>query len=230
MLRRYSVFFVLLLVGCGFISTAQSGENREQPNWRLSIDVDYLAKGNADSTLPSSSNICANLLRQNGGVGGPCSTTARSYGAEGLRIKAMRERTGIEVGPSIGYLNGGPGVGTINVRATTAPRQATVTSSANTMRFLGEARNTWSLSKSVRARMGTGLGIAVENTTLSNSGFGTDSYISGYSDYSSLGWFTWELSPALVYKDISLGVRYVGFARGGQVPWNTCGAFFGVDF
>ena len=229
MLPRQSMFFVFLLAGGGFGSIVQAG-GMEQSNWRLSIDVDYLGVGNANSTLPNSSNICAKLIAQNGGGGGPCSVTTRAYGAEGLRLKALHEYEGIEVGPSIGYLNGGPGVGVTTVRGTGAPIQMSVFSSANTMRFLGELRKKWPLSESLGARMGAGVGVAVENKTLNSTGSTIASNVSVYSGYSSMGWLTWEFSPAVVYKSISLGVRYVGFARGSAVPWNTFGGFFGVDF
>ena len=125
----------------------------------------------------------------------------------------------------MGYLNGGPGVGNQEVRWSGIGNIAAIATSANTLRFLEEAAKTLPLTNSFSVHLGAGLGIAVENETTSASGS-----TNGFAQNLSLGWLTWELSPAIVYKTVSLGIRYVGFARGGQVPWNTYGAFFGIDF
>ena len=209
--------FLFLLIGVYSASIVQAAE---QPNWRISMDVDYLGVGNQNSTLKNEAGNCF-------AVGGAknCSISANSAGAEGVRIKLSNEHAGINMGPSVGYLNGGPGVGNQVVRWSNAGNIIAVTTTANTLRFLEEANKILPLTNSFSARLGAGLGVAVESETTTESGS-----TNGFAENLSLGWLTWEFSPAVVYKSVSLGARYVGFARGGQIPWNTFGAFFGVDF
>ena len=198
--------------------------------WRFFGGVDYLAAANADSTLTRSSDICQKLIAQNGGTGSSCSASSKAYGAEGFRVELFRKDSGIELGASVGYLAGGPGVGTKEVRINGAPRKGAVTSSASTLRLLSAGRRTWNISGPLSLRMGAGLGVAVVNRTSSAVGFDASAGTFYAPGYSKLGWLTWELSPALVYRGISLGCRYAGFARGGQMPWNSYGAFIGFDF
>lgn len=47
---------------------------------------------------------------------------------------------------------------------------------------------------------------------------------------SNTGWFTWELTPSIFFKSVEAGLRYVGFGRGKELPWNTGGAFVGYKF
>lgn len=182
------------------------------------MDVDFLGVGNGNSTLINVSDTCGQFPER-------CSISSKSAGAEGIRIKLSNEHAGINLGPSVGYLNGGPGVGNQEVHWSGIGNLVAIATNANTLRFLEEASKKLPLTNSFSARMGAGLGIAVENKTTYASGT-----TNGFANTLSLGWVTWELSPAIVYNTIRLGIRYVGFSRSGQIPWNTYGAFFGVDF
>ncbi|MBI4376555.1 MAG: hypothetical protein HY549_08910 [Elusimicrobia bacterium] len=195
--------------------------------WHISVQGDYMGVGNADSTIDTS-NVCHPFMISLSATS--CSVSTKGYGAEGFRIGLFHGyNSGTQFGPSVGYLNGGPGVGTANFQFGGSPTKIGVLSDADTMRFLGEARQTWLLSGSLGVRIGAGVGIAVEkrtrNYTCTNASCGPFAL----PDYSSLGWLTWEISPAMVYRSINLGLRYVGFSRGTQKPWNTIGAFFGID-
>ena len=215
--------------------TIADAEKAKSKKWHLSISPDYLFPGNAVSKFASiKKSICASGVYR--GFGDPeyCVGSTRASGAGGFHITAFTAYRGIELGYGISYLNGGPGAGNINLRANNGG-QLDYGSIANTMRFLGEARKTWRLSDSIGTRMGVGLGLAVNNQMQNCQNYGSTllpsckTYLVTDNDYSSLGWLTWEFSPALIYKDIALGVRYVGFGRGGRTPWHTYGAFLGVD-
>lgn len=225
-------FMKILTPSLLFISTlpvfAQGGV--ESRPWRVSIGSEYWAgigKGGLTSTEKS---ICAVALTQSFVTS--CAGSTTGSGAGGFRVSLFKEQAGIELGPSAGYINGGPGAGKINL---SAPNGGVLNygASANTARFLGEARKTWTFLGGWGFRMGTGLGMSVVNQVSSCEDDGTLNLTcsqAGAVKYSSLEWFTWELSPAVIYKDVALGLRYVGFGRSGQIPWNTVGAFFAIDF
>ena len=106
---------------------------------RLSVSVDSLGIGNANSGLTASSPICAYYLARRNN---PCAYSERAYGAAGFRVNFFYDLKDFDFGPSIGYLGGGPGVGRININASKSPvvDQTVISQSADTIRVLGEAR------------------------------------------------------------------------------------------
>ncbi|MBU6142172.1 hypothetical protein KGO95_03620 [Patescibacteria group bacterium] len=140
---------------------------------------------------------------------------------------------GIMVGPSLGYLYGGPDVsGKIDTTSTSpgGPGSSTNKATNNTFRILGEVHKEIAISGPWSADLEAGLGMAVDAETDSCSATGTSVGKAPCSKGPTNGWMTWELSPAIAYKMVSVGVRYAGFARGGFVPWNTFGAFVGARY
>jgi len=209
-------------------------------SWRLFLGFDYLGTGNATkNTQDGLGPVCNASLaydNANGGTATSCSASATVFGAEGFRIGAFHNYTeGVDIGASIGYLNGGPqGVGSGNI-SLNDNAGANFAAHDSTVRLLGEARKTWNLPyDGLALRLGAGLGLAVDNQTIdcsptrqSVAGACGDAGLPAEASY---GWLTWELSPAVVYKNFSLGLRYVGFGRSKLTPWNTFGGFLGLDF
>ncbi|HVA67126.1 MAG TPA: hypothetical protein VNK24_09430 [Elusimicrobiota bacterium] len=218
-------------------------EENTDPNsgrWRLFLGFDYLGTGNtAKNTRDGLGPVCNASLaydQAHGGTATSCSDSATVFGAEGFRIGAFRDYSrSVDWGASIGYLNGGPqgvGSGSISLNDNAG---ANLAAHDSTVRLLGEARKTWNLHyDGLALRLGAGLGIAVDNQTIDCSPTGQAVAgacgDAGSPSETSYGWLTWELSPALVYKDFSLGLRYVGFGRSKFTPWNTFGGFLGLDF
>ncbi|MHB2025264.1 MAG: hypothetical protein ACYCPQ_01295 [Elusimicrobiota bacterium] len=214
--------------------------DQETRDWHLFLGFDYLGTGNATkNTQNGLGPVCQAALaydKLNGGTATSCSDSATVFGAEGFRIGAFRSyREGMDIGASVGYLNGGPqGVGSGNV-SLNDNSGANIAARDSTVRLLGEARKTWNLAyEGLSLRLGAGLGLAIDNQSVDCSPIG-QSVAGACGDFgspteTSFGWLTWELSPAVVYKNFSLGLRYVGFGRGGSVPWNTIGGFLGMDF
>ena len=197
---------------------------------RAFVEADYLAVGNGSAGLNAAkSSLCAAAL--NNGFAS-CAGSPTAHAAGGFRVGYLQERFGMGIGGSIGYLYGGPGAGKASF---TLPGDSlSYRAVDNTVRALVEARKTWRLLGGLGARVGAGLGAAVvtQTTTCSDAtgALPNSGSLAGINAYSTLAWFTWEISPALVYRGVSLGVRAAGFARGAQTPWNTTGAFLGVDF
>lgn len=214
---RLGLLAALLLL----ISTSVGAENVAAGRWRPSFEAEYWGAGN--DTPPSGSGVAQQ-------AGGAVFTLKTKKGAAGIRLGAMRDYSGLEMGPSLGYLSGGPEAGTTSTQVSGSNGQVGSVTNANTVRLLAAGRKTWMIQNELRLRIGAGLGMAVENQTTVYICTRFSCPDSGVPDYSSLGWFTWELSPSIVYENVSLGMRYVGFARGSAVPWNTFGGFFGVDF
>jgi hypothetical protein len=208
------------------IALQNSGSERRGQEWRLVVGAEYLAAANNKSTLLDTAERCKEMLRFNSGSGGPCSITSNAAGAQGLRASFFRSLQGFDLGFSGSYLTGGPGVGNTILRLA-VPSYGYIASSADTLRALGEARKTWPLWRALRTRLGAGAGVAVENQTISVMGVNSGA---SFAKHLSLGWLTWELSPALVVRNCSLGFRYTGFARGSHAPWHAMGGFFSIDF
>jgi len=226
--KKLTLFFSIWLFANNSLPVVAQG-NSESANWHLSLDFDYLAVGNGNSGLrPIADSICTHPNY----IGSCTDSTTTASSASGFRASAFHKYAEMEMGPSVGVLNGGPGAGNITLLG---PNGATLNygTSANTVRFLGEVHKTWGFAENFSVRIGAGLGLATVNRVNSCYNGGTLNFgctKTGVPNYSNMGWLTWELSPALVYRNMSLGVRYVGFGRGGQIPWNTPGAFLGVDF
>jgi len=228
--------FLLCLIVSGWMSLSAQTEQTVSglKKWNVSYNADYLWPGNGKSNLYPSADVCARLLMQASDPGYSCSVYAKASGAAGTRISFFRNYKGMEFGPSIGYLSGGPGRGNTDVLVSSPTNNVyfklDMAESVDTMCLMIETRKSWVSFSGIGARIGAGIGVAVVNKTIDASGWNASGAQFGIPHYTSLGWLTWEISPALLYKDISLGLRYVGFGRGGKIPWNTLGAFFGVDF
>lgn len=226
-------FISICLLTSNWISlSAQTDQTQARSRkWNLSFSADYLGPGNGKANLTPTADIFARL--QKGYPTASFSASAKAVGAEGFRVAFFRAYKGIEIGPSFSYLNGGPGTGNTTILGIYPSEpgpfsKVVVTENVNALRLMLETRKTGPLFSGISGRIGAGVGAAVVNkTTTATERNGFDAY---FGHYTSFGWLTWELSPALLYKDVSLGLRYVGFGRGGKVPWNTLGAFFGVDF
>ena len=235
--KNFQIWIVLLcFLICNYPFLAAQTEQvpAQSKKWNISFSADYLWPGNNKSNLTPTADICPIMDAGLGQPNSSCSNSVQPAGAAGLRVSFFRDYKGIELGPSIGYLSGGPGTGNENILVSSSPTgnmysKLNISETADTMRFLMEARKTWPLFSGVFARVGGGIGMAVENKNVTSSDWNTSGTKFGIPHYSSLGWLTWEFSPALIYKDIALGVRYVGFGRGGRTPWHTYGAFLGVD-
>jgi hypothetical protein len=191
--------------------------------WHPFANLDYFGVGDAKQHAQDALNAdCSQFA-------GPCS--ANVYGAEGLRVGMFRNMGGFDLGGSLGYLYGGPSIsykGTINDGTSGT---GALSSTVNTIRLLAEARKTFSLSGPWSARIGAGAGWALDMENDSCSATGTVACTAGNgTSTANNGWLTWEISPSIAYNNYSLGLRYVGFARGGDVPWNTFGAFLGYEF
>ena len=197
-------------------------------SWHPFASIDYFGAGSAKNQVQNALNSDCQQAIANGL--NPCAYAANVNGAEGGRFGAFRNMGGFDLGASLGYLYGGPGgagSGNFNVPGGTLSEQVTV----NTARIIGEIRKTFALSDPWSARVGGGAGwaLAMENDFCLNSG-ALSGYCAGDNGSANTGWITWEVSAAIAYKSASLGLRYAGFGRGGQAPWNTIGAFWEYDF
>jgi hypothetical protein len=207
----------------GFSLSAKAGQDSR--DWKIFTDAEYLGIGNANALLSHTPN-CDQWATLGGSQ---CSISTKASGAEGFRAGFFQDFRGADIGVSIGYLDGGPDNGTTTLKLAN-PNQVGIASRASTIRLLGEVRKTWNLTEALGLRLGTGVGIAAEHRTITNTCINITCPQFATPDDSNLGWITWEFSPALVYRKFSLGLRYVGFARGSAIPWNTLGGFLGVDF
>ncbi len=211
---------VLLALGSLLYPKTVRADGAGTGTWRPFGSLDYYGVGDAQQHMQDATGqLCSQI------PGSSCSASVQ--GAEGARIGVLKNVGGFDLGGSLGYLYGGPDQTTINAGS---HGTGTISSNMNTIRLLAEARKTFKLSGPWSARIGAGAGWAMSMENVSSSGSGMFAGGNGPSSTSSTGWMTWEISPSIAYKSYNLGLRYVGFARGGDVPWNTWGAFLGYDF
>lgn len=183
--------------------------------------IDAFAPGNDSHIAHKAADGLCNIVRPQG-IG--CDSATHSYGAYGGRLGALYDLSGIQVGGSVGYLYGGPADARINLR-TNPGGTLGLKELDRTYRFLAEGKKIAGLNGPWSAAIGIGAGLAVDHQSISctESGIlvGT---CAGLAKKSTTGWFTWELTPSVLYKAFEFGVRLAGFTRGGYTPWNTYGA------
>ncbi len=192
--------------------------------WHPFGALDYLGIGNSKQTAQETLNsMCSGLSS--------CGYSANVYGGYGARAGIFYgDNSGIQWGGSIGYLYGGPDVsakGNISMSPTGAFAD-TITN--NTLRLLAEAKKSFKINSDWRFNLGAGLGWAMDAENDNYSSSGSLASLGSGTATSNFGWATWEISPGFEYHHTQIGLRYVGFARGGFNPWNTFGAFLGYEF
>ncbi len=193
--------------------------------WHPFGALDYLGVGNAKQTAQETLNsMCSQL-------GPSCGYSANVYGGYGARAGVFYGNSSdIQWGGSIGYLYGGPyGSGKGNISVTPTGNFAdTITN--NTLRLLAEAKKSFKINSDWKFNLGAGLGWAMDAESDNYSSSGSLAANGSGTPTSQFGWATWEISPGFEYHHTQIGLRYVGFARGGSNPWNTYGAFLGYEF
>lgn len=213
---------LLLLTPCFGQSDAAASHS-----WHAFAALDYLAPGNQSKrTEGEAANTCSQLTA----LGAGCGASSSNYGAWGGRLGALHRAGRIEAGGTLGYLYGGPqnsskrNIGVTNI---SGPGASSHSVWNNTLRPMIEARERltpFANLPSLQFVMGEGAGVAVDWESQDCSSSGSLILKCG-SAPPAMGWGTWEVSPSVVYRDFELGVRYAGFSRGRQIPWNTWGAF-----
>ncbi|NNN07198.1 MAG: hypothetical protein HKL90_14995 [Elusimicrobia bacterium] len=205
--------------------------NENDRSWSGFVNLDYLGVGSAAKGAQSVANAACQGVIALGAAS--CADSLTVNGAFGARVGVLHDYNGLQIGASAGYLYGGPqGSGKLNLASaggSVGTGSASQDATDNTFRVLGQVRKVFPLSGSWSAQLGGGIGVAVDDQSYTCSASGGLACNSSGSS-TTMGWMTWEISPAVAYKQYSLGARYVGFARGGYTPWNTFGAYLGLDF
>lgn len=195
-------------------------------NWRVTTAVDIFAPGNLDKhNREASAGACDDL-------GAGCSLKVDGAGGGGARVGVRRQRGGWSYGPSLGYIAGGPSSG--HWRLKSALGDLDLKNSNQTLRALAEAGKIFSLGGRWSASLAGGVGWAASFERLS---CGQTGRLAAFDVCKSMGprsaehgWATWEVSPAIQYGSAEFSVRYVGFARGSYLPWNTVAFGAGYKF
>jgi len=154
------------------------------------------------------------------------------YAAYGIRLKQMDNVGNFSFGPSLGVLYGGPygNNGKLNF-STTPAGTLQAQSHDTTVRALVEGRQKIPINSDWAFGFGGGVGLAFDiATTDCTAGGALNGACSSFPRSINLGFATWEIGPSIMYHDTNLAVRYVGFTRGGFLPWNTIGLSLGYDF
>lgn len=211
-----SSFAALSLVCCLF-SAVQAKEGGIKPF----ASFDYYGVGNLAGHNSDDGDLqCIDAIA-NGGVTA-CSHEEKDRGSMGLRGGVMFDLFGMEVGPSVGYLHGGPTKRDANYRVTPAGSSRERTRN-DSYRFLAEARKQFPIGDSglaVAANAGLGMAFTKEQTHCSDGGSLAGNACGPYSD-PTLGYATWEFGPAVLFKGAEFALKYVGFSRGGISAWTT---------
>ncbi len=224
-MKRVMGMAVLLTLGSFLCSQIARADDAGTGTWHPFGSFDYYGIGNSKQTAQEALNsICS-------GASG-CGYSANVYGGYGARAGIFyKENSNFEWGGSLGYIDGGPdisGKGTISYASPAGSFSDTVTN--NTLRLLAEAKESYPINQDWKFNIGAGLGWAMDMENDNYSSSGSLASIGSGTPTSNYGWATWEISPSFAYHHAQIGVRYVGFARGGFNPWNTIGAFLGYEF
>ncbi|MBI4345465.1 MAG: hypothetical protein HY553_01330 [Elusimicrobia bacterium] len=206
--------------------TTASAQAETARGWKLQTAVDIYAPGNQEKhNRDAIADACD-------GVGRGCSAKAETGGGGGARVGLRRHGRAWNYGGSVGYMAGGPNQGRFLVSSGFGDLDLRNTN--QTLRALAEAGKTWELSRNWSASLGAGVGWAAsfERQSCSQTGFLTviDICSAMGPRSSERGWATWEVSPTMHYKSAEFGLRYVGFARGRFLPWNTVAFTAGYKF
>jgi hypothetical protein len=149
----------------------------------------------------------------------------------GARMGAHYRSGGAYLGPTLGFLLGGPTAGKLTV-ATTPAGSLTRKTTDGTGRLLLEFGGDLALGDLWAIGLGAGVGAALvtEKNTCSDSGALAGTCASaGFNSSGSKTWETWELGPSAQYRSVRFGFRYIGFGRKKNSPWSTFGLFVGYS-
>lgn len=197
--------------------------------WHFTSALDILTVGNLGKHELAAGQKFCNAQVAAGATS--CSGTAKTSGAFGGRLGAHYRSGHAYLGPTIGFLSGGPTAGKLSV-ATIPAGTLTRKTAETTGRFLLEFGSDVALNDYWALGIAAGVGAALvsEKNTCSDSGTlaGTCAS-SGYTSSVSRGWETWELGPSVQYRSLQFGFRYIGFARKKYAPWSTFGLFVGYS-
>jgi hypothetical protein len=223
--------FVLSTAALSLGTSAPAARADDAEGWHLAAALDVLTPGNAAKhELNAAKSLCAAPLA---GGAASCAATVKTSPSFGIRVGTYRQSGGFYVGPSLGYLVGGPTAGKTTL--TTVPAGSLARKSVEgTGRALLQFGVMFPLGDVWAVTLGAGAGAAlvIKKETCADSGTlaGTCA-ASGFSTTTKKnGWATWELSPSVLYRSVEFGFRYVGFGRKKQLPWNTFGVFVGGRF
>lgn len=226
MIRSYLTAALALGLAGLAVSTAAA----EKPSgWRPAASVDVLAPGNAVKHAGSTRDALCNALAAQG-IG--CTGTTSNYVSVGGRVGFYDYADENRFGASLGILSGGPNRQKAVINALPpVPGTATLNNRSTTFRGVLEAGRRLPLSDDWELSLGAGIGMALTNESLNCSGSGSlAASCAGVGGTTNWGWATWELTPAVLYHGMEVGLRYVGMARGKQNPWNTWGGEVGYRF
>jgi len=214
------------IAAAAFLSSAA---HAEKGRWIITSSVDYLAPGNASKQVrKAAEESCRSAITAGSAT---CAYSSTTQGAFGGRVGVMWAAEGHSFGPSIGYLYGGPNLSGKYSLTTTPAGTYELKQTNHTFRFLAEGQQDFELSESWAAFIGTGLGVAVDANKISCTASGAlATECAGAERKKNFGWATWEVSPGIAYKGLTFALRYAGFARKHEVPWNTFGASLGGRF
>lgn len=213
-----ALFVVLLLAGPAGAQT-----------WHPFVSLDLVAAGNSKTHADSDVTATCNTVIASGGTG--CSASETVYGAIGPRVGAFYSQPDVDLGGSFSYWRGGPGQSKNSLTVAAPAGSASADVNDNTFRFLAEAKKTLAGTDNAHLSINAGLGLAVVDESVDNcSASGSLTAICSQVGSPTLGWATWELGPSVWVHHFTAAFRYVGFARGGNLPWNTFGLSLGYEF
>lgn len=201
----------------------------EKGGWLIQSSVDYFAPGNAAKQVrKAAEDGCRSAIAAGAAS---CAYSSTTQGAFGGRVGVMYVSEGFSFGPSLGYLYGGPNLSGKYSVTTTPAGTYELKQTNHTFRFLFEGQQDFELTESWSALLGTGLGIAVDSNKITcTDGGALATECVGVARKKNFGWATWEVSPGVAYKSLTFNLRFAGFARKHEVPWNTFGVSLGGRF
>jgi len=216
-----------LILGAG----AAPARADDSDGWHLAAALDVLTPGNASKhRLNAAKAACA---AQVAGGAASCAGTASTAAALGARVGAYRQWGGAYAGPTASFLYGGPSAGKTTMTEVPAGTLSQKTTE-DSGRFLLEFGRMIPLGEVWVLGLGAGMGAAVvlqKRTCVETGSLSGACAAPGFAPGTSkMGWATWELSPAVMYKSLEFGFRYVGFGRKKQAAWGAFGVFFGGRF
>lgn len=180
-----------------------------------------------------------------------CGASGSAHGAYGVRAAwPYRFSSGWQIGPSLGYLYGGPSAGKISyagVYPVFGPgsevfREGSVTSTNHTVRLLLEGGKKFAAEGPWAGAITAGVGGALVNQRLDCAAGGNICRSRPFARLASSNsgevntfWFAWELTPSIFYKSWEFGVRHAQFypvnvPAYSAMPWRVFGGTLGYHF
>lgn len=195
--------------------------------WHFSAALDALTAGNAGKhNLAAGKSFCG---AQVAAGATSCSASVKTSMPFGGRLGVYYQAGRAYLGPTVGYLSGGPTAGKETV--STIPLGSLVRKTTNgTGRLLLEFGAKFALNDYWALGLGAGAGAALvseKNTCTDSGALAGTCAASGIKSSVNKTWATWELSPSVQYRSVEFGFRYVGFERKKNLPWSTYGLFVG---